>query len=429
VIIAQNLRQVAETPVDSYYNSYYGVTYTKGVNIPSYATNTDGFTFVMAASEFAANNSEAPTLQDNDYGVYGQVVAPTAISSGRTSVGLYGIQQAKGSTNEFIMTWGTPSGQAAQSITLAGGAWPTTPVTPAPVTGAAVELVRNGGIVPAEALYYDGTSLKGTDRILILPQRVITAAKWVARAYGPSYMIHRGGSADYVEHTRQAVTRSVFLGATNIEMSVWFSKDDVAFCCHDPNLSVLTNGTDTRNIADLTAAELDQITITKSGAGSGEKLMRLSWVIEKYGSYVVITVEDKSYNHMTQLITLFESYFGSKANERFMIKANGAGGTGHMTLPNSKGYLSWSYWYNTDGNRFNDPGQASKFALYTTFGMPWDSSDAIYQAALGMGKPLIVHIVPSASAAAYAKEHGGANVGMQIASPLSVIPRINEPLT
>lgn len=429
VIVAELIRQVAQTPIDSFYDSYSGATQSGGVRIPSYTTNSDGFTFVLAASEFTANNSETPTVLDSDYTSYGTSVNPTALTASRTFIGLYGRQQAKGSTAEFILQWSSPSGAAAESITLAGGVWPTTPVAPAPVTGAAVELVRNGSIVPAEALYYDGTNLKSTDRLLLLPRRVVTAREWIDRKYGPSYMIHRGGSVDYVEHTRRAATNSVWLGATTLEMSVWFSIDDIPFCIHDPDLTVLTNGADTRRVDQMTAAQLDQITISKPGIGSGEKLMRLSWVIEKFSPSILIAVEDKSYAHMAQLIAMFESYRGQNANLHFVIKSFGAGGLQHMTLPLAKGYLSWSYWYNVDGERFSDAVQADKLAKYTTLGMPWNSPQEVYDAALATGKPVIVHIVPSAAAAAEAKAKGGANIGMQISSPLGVIPRINEPLS
>lgn len=436
VLIAQVVRNVdKDNPVDSFYNSYFGEVYTRGVRIPSYATTSDGLTVVIAASEFAANNSENPTLQDNDYGVYGQVVAPTTLSSGRTSVGLYMREQAAGSTNEFIMQWGTPSGQAAQSVTLRGGAWPTTPVTPV-LTGPTIEYVKNGAIVAAEVLYRKAGTLLSVDRALKLPRRRITVARWLSEK--PSYMIHRGGSVDWAEHTMRAYTNAVWLGARNIEVSVWFSTDDVAYACHDADLASMTNGTDTRRIDALSSAELDQVVITKAGAGSGEKLVRLSTIIAKFGDYCVITIEDKSYSHMVQLIALLQSMYPKDAVTRFIIKAFGAGGTGHMTLPNSLGFASWGYFYTAAGQIA--PEQVpEKARLYTTIGIPWDTPQSVvagqtntgtYDGAKSLGIPLIIHIVPSAAAAQTARDRAGDQlVGMQISSPLAVIPRLNEPLS
>ena len=426
VLIAEVVRNVdKDNPVAAFYDSYFGVTQSQGVRIPSYTTPSDGMTFVIAASEFAAGNSETPTVADNDYGTYGYTVAPTALSSGRTAVGLYAREQAAGSTNEFLMQWGAPSGPAAQSVTLRGGIWPAT--TPPALTGPTIEYIKNGAIVAAEILYRKAGTLVSVDRALKLPRRRLTVARWLSEK--PSYMIHRGGSADWVEHTMRAYTNAVWLGARNIEVSVWFSTDNVAYACHDADLAAMTNGADARRIDQLSSAELDQVVITKAGAGSGEKLVRLSTIIAKFGDYCVITIEDKSYSHMIQLIGLLESMYPKDAVTRFIIKAFGAGGTGHMTLPNSKGYKSWGYFYTASGQ--TPPEQApEKAALYTTIGIPWDSPQSSYDAAKALGIPLVIHIVPSAAAAQTARDRAGDQlVGMQISSPLAVIPRLNEPLS
>lgn len=74
----------------------------------------------------------------------------------------------------------------------------------------------------------------------------------------------------------------------------------------------------------------------------------------------------------------------------------GASGTGHMTLPNSKGYRSWAYFYTHNAAPIPHETVPEKARLYMTIGIYWDSTQEAYAAALAPGIPLIVHIVASA---------------------------------
>ena len=417
------------TPLDAFYDSYTGSNAAQAttVTVPAYTVPNDtGLTLAIIGAEFTSGQAHALSATPTGYVQQAYTSTSTVTTTSRTASGVFSRDQDAGSTAPFSASWAAASGGAVQSVTFRGAE--TVADTP---TGVDVQVWDGSttGWVEATAYATDGTAQYSIDRLLSLRPDRITVDQWLAKAYGPSYMIHRGGSADWVEHTRQAYTNAVWLGATNLEASVWFSSDNVAFMCHDPDLSSMTNGADTRRIDALTAAELDQVTITKAGVGSGEKLVRLSWLLTTYGKSHVITVEDKSYSHMTQLIALFESLYPSDAPSRFMIKANGGGGTGHMTLPNSKGYKSWGYFYTHNATPIPPETVPAKAALYTTIGIEWDSTQDAYTAALSLGIPLIVHIVPSAAAAITAKTRGGSEVGMQISSPLSVIPRLNEPLS
>jgi len=418
------------TPVDAFYNSYQGSQAAQAlpVTIPAYAATTDnGTTLVVIGAEFTAGQSHDLSATPTGYTQLAYTATATGTSASRTASGLFTRSQDAGSTAAFSASWAAAAGGAAQSITLRGAEAVTETPTP---SGVDVQVwdADTSTWVEATAFYADGTNQVSIDRLLTLRLDRITVDKWLAKEYGPSYMVHRGGSLDSAEHTRQAYTNAVWLGATCLEASVWFSTDDVAFMCHDPDLSAMTGGTDTRRIDQMTAAQLDAVTVTKAGAGSGEKLARLSWLLETYGNTCIVIVEDKSYGHMAQLVALFEQYGRGDPTSRFMVKANGGGGTGHMTLPNSKGYRSWGYFYTHNATPIPPEAVPDKARLYTTIGIEWDSTPEAYTAALTLGIPLVVHIVPSAAAAATAKQRGGSAVGMQISSPLAVIPRLNEPL-
>lgn len=414
-IHAMAFRYVATDRMSAFFDNYRGLEVTGGIQVPAYQSPaTEGLTLVGVGTEFAAGADGTPTKKPTAYTALAEVEVTPGANLGRTYAGVYSRQQVAGTTEDFTILWPAGSAPSAESITLRG----ISGEAPVVIPGIAVKVFDGTNEVDGVAQVYDGTNLVAIDKLLSLPPDRITVDEWLAQPI--SYMAHRGGSGNWVEHTTQAYTNAVFHGAKNLEASVHYSSDGVPVMIHDPDTLSMT-GID-KVVKNTTWAELSQMVVTKAGAGSGEKLQRLEWLIEHYAETHVITVEDKSYANMSRLIALFEQYYPVTGPSHFMIKAFGGGGTQQMVLPNSKGYKSWGYFY-ADIPPASIPDRT---AFYTTIGIPFGSDQALYTETLNAfpNKKLIVHIVNSANGAALALARGAQ--GMQCSDVLGVIPKLNS---
>lgn len=403
VAIAEVIRNVdKDTPVDAFYDSYFGAMYTKGVDIPSYATTHDGLTVVIAASEFAANNSEAPTLQDPDYGVYGQVVAPTAQTSGRTSVGMYIREQPTGATNEFIMTWGTPSGQAAQSVTLRGGAWPETqPPQPTPL---AVKWNDGTTVHSATAKYNDGTKLHNISKITqVKPGRKVDRLFEGGKI---AKIAHRGGSVNYKEMTLRGSTQSLIAGATAIEVSIAKTLDNKYFGLHDDRLDRTSPAVSSYFPGQHTWAEIQQLKQTAPTGNDTRFGDDVYWLFEDLVMYHPSTtyfvdpkvIGSNNWDSFLEYLMTFPN-----ATNTFVIKYFHTA-TALALKARALGFMTWGYGYAAAVDGTPTETQLSTTAYAWDFiGMDYQANNAAWEAtravAAANNNKIIGHICPTLVAA------------------------------
>lgn len=397
VVIALNVRNVANNPVAAFYDSYNGATQTTGVRIPQYATTGDGLTVVIAASEFAANNSETPTVADNDYGTYGYTVAPATLSSGRTAVGMYAREQGTGNTNEFIMQWGTPSGQAAQSITLAGGTYS----GGGPVITPLKALYNDGAKVHnATVMYNDGTKLHNLTKVT-----TVKPGRKVDRLFeGNRFpkIAHRGGSRNYKDMTLRGYTQSLIAGATALEVSVARTSDGVYFGLHDDTLNRTTPSLAANyKPAEHTWAEISQLKQTAPATNDtrfgDDVYWRFSDLVQYHPTttyFVDLKVIGSQYwdEFLNYLLTFPD------ATNTFVIKYFHTG-TSLALKARALGFKSWGYAYEADVNFTNDVQLEATAYAWTYLGMDYQASAYAWErtrAIAGVRSQLIIgHICPT----------------------------------
>lgn len=412
VVIALNVRNVANNPVAAFYDSYNGATQTTGVRIPAYATTGDGLTVVIAASEFAANNSETPTVADNDYGTYGYTVAPATLSSGRTAVGMYAREQGTGNTNEFLMQWGTPSGQAAQSITLAGGTYS----GGGPVITPLKALYNDGAKVHnAAVMYNDGTKLHNLTKVT-----TVKPGRKVDRLFDDDRYVkiaHRGGSRNYKEMTLRGYTQSLIAGARALEVSIARTSDGIYFGLHDDTLNRTTPSLAANyRPAEHTWAEISQLKQTAPATND-----------TRFGDDVYWRFSDLLQYHTTTTYFVDPKVIGSQywdeflnylltfpnATNTFVIKYFHTA-TALALKARALGFKTWGYAYQADVDGTNALQLSETAYAWTYIGMDYQANDDAWTTTLniaGRNNQLIIgHICPTLAAAQRCVGQGAAGV-------------------
>lgn len=98
---------------------------------------------------------------------------------------------------------------------------------------------------------------------------------------------HRGASGEEVEHTLAAYDLAVLYGSKYIEQDVVVSKDGTLYVSHDKSAKRIT-GVDSQ-YEDMTDIEIEELRTE-----SGEKILKLKDVFQRYGDTVNYVVELKS---------------------------------------------------------------------------------------------------------------------------------------
>lgn len=411
VVIALNVRNVANNPVAAFYDSYNGATQTTGVRIPAYATTGDGLTVVIAASEFAANNSETPTVADNDYGTYGYTVAPATLSSGRTAVGMYAREQGTGNTNEFIMQWGTPSGQAAQSITLAGGTYS----GGGPVITPLKALYNDGAKVHnATVMYNDGTKLHNLTKVTtVKPGRKVDRLFENGRI---AKIAHRGGSVNYKDMTLRGYTQSLIAGATALEVSIAKTSDDKYFGLHDDRLDRTTPTVTNYFPSQHTWAEIQQLAQTAPATNDTRFGNDVYWLFEdlvRYKASTTYFVDPKviGSNNWDSFLAYLLTF--PNATNTFVIKYFHTA-TALALKARALGFKTWGYGYQSDVDGSLQTQLSATAYAWDFIGMDYQANDAAWTTtraiAASNNNKIIGHICPTLAAAQRCVAQGAVGV-------------------
>ncbi|MBR0458565.1 MAG: hypothetical protein IJJ26_04970 [Victivallales bacterium] len=112
----------------------------------------------------------------------------------------------------------------------------------------------------------------------------------------PRVCSHRGFNTVAPENTLPAFGASVALGAVEIEMDVWPTKDGEIVVCHDPDISRTSNGTG--KVMETTLAELRTYDFgSKIGPHwAGLRIATLEETLQKFGRRTIINLHIKSAN-------------------------------------------------------------------------------------------------------------------------------------
>lgn len=164
----------------------------------------------------------------------------------------------------------------------------------------------------------------------------------------PFYIAHRGGGANWPEHTMRSYSSAVNYGMKAIEVSCQMTSDNQIVCHHDASTLRMT-GTDL-TIATSTKAQLDALTNTAAATDNPgqnrEPIPLLTPVLQAYASNHVIFIEPKTGGtwHST-LMTMIDQY---ATPNRIVWKQPIT--SAEWATAKAHGYVTWGYIISTDPN-------------------------------------------------------------------------------
>jgi hypothetical protein len=244
----------------------------------------------------------------------------------------------------------------------------------------------------ASVSWWDGTTETPVDELLYVPRGYASVADMLSRPM--VYMAHRGGSADYPEHSLRGYTQSVVEGFGCLEWSTQRTSDGVFVGCHDPNInSVVLGGGSFPPISQMTWAQIQAQQIKPPAAHperSPEPFMRLEQLVAAYGKTHVIMVDPKNVSptYYPQLLDLMDANGGPS---RWIGKWVGSNAQWSVAL-RSRGYKSWGAFYNHDDRTMVTSAQAQWDVLGFNFGNAAAQED--WDFILSFGKRVFAHVCP-----------------------------------
>jgi hypothetical protein len=207
----------------------------------------------------------------------------------------------------------------------------------------------------------------------------------------PLYIAHRGGSANWPEHSPQAYLESaVIYNMDAIEISVHKSADGTFWCSHDATTTRATGVTGT--IASMTDAQLGVLYNIAGNTDNpnqpSSKFVKLSDMLAIYAGKRIIFIEDKTYANQAAVIALCQTYAGS---DWFVWKQAGPGNKNGASV--TAGWKSWGYFFDGD----MAASFATKQAQWDYVGLDYLSSDAVLDPAIATAgaSRVIPHIIPT----------------------------------
>lgn len=306
-----------------------------------------------------------------------------------------------GATGNAVFTYQNTQASNGWAIQLA---FPETVTTPPSNPGLTGVYVDSAGVAhPGYLFYNDGSNVRhpvSLPTIRYIPYTVSEMMKSTPQA--PWFSAHRGGSYNYPEETLAGYRGSAQRGVRALEVSVVYSSEGTPWCFHDTNTLRTTGVSGT--IASMTDAQIAALSNQGSTAAGNptqpaQPTAKLVDVLNAWSDTHVLIIEDKTYTHMSALITLLNTYgtAGRPVGERFVIKLAASGNNGALaTQARNAGMKTWGYIF--------DGEMAASYAAALTrgfdmIGMDYASSDATLIPAIAQAKAAGIkptgHIVSS----------------------------------
>lgn len=255
----------------------------------------------------------------------------------------------------------------------------------------AIELVHSGSLVPD----------------LLRMSRVFT-------------MAHRGGSADYQEHTMRGYVQSAIAHVDALEFSVARTSDGVFFGAHDETLNRTTSGLAANyKPSEHTWAEISQLRQDLSGRGDPRFTTDRYYTLDEFlaqwgkGSHAIF-LDPKVLTPADRVALLDRIKLVPNYRDIFVGKFFHSG-VGIADEFAAAGIATWGYAYPEAITGLQPNGQATAAPLlsatvgrWTMIGMDYTASDDVWATTLAIanGKKVIGHIVPNATAAREAVAKG-----------------------
>lgn len=228
----------------------------------------------------------------------------------------------------------------------------------------------------------------------------------------PFVMAHRGGSADYQEHSLRGYTQCAIAHADALEFSLARTSDGVYFGLHDDTLNRTTSGlAASYKPGEHTWAEISALTQDLGNRGDNRfttaPYMKLQDLVDAYGASHTIFVDPKViggtyFNEMITLLKTFKDYKNTFIGKYYHT------GVAVADLFTNQGMATWGYSYtgdvtgtNSDGTAYTGVRTAATANRWTMLGLEYSATQDTWTQILNIanGKKVIAHICPTAAAA------------------------------
>jgi hypothetical protein len=406
-------------PLSGYANSYTGTIVTgppAGKQVDTYTTDSvPTLSLFMGSAEFSSPNDHTPTTLPTNYSEVTHYVSSTVTTVSRTYLWIGAKTTASTSVPAAQILWSAASGSAAEGISLRGTAAVSSP------SGTGIR-AYNGSGAPT-SVYYTTSSGPKTPSALVPMRRGFANTVEVLNTYGTTWA-HRGGSDSYPEMSLYGYTQSVMRGYGVLEVSLARTSDGVWFGLHDQTTDRTSGGT-FGTAASQTWAQVEAQNIRVGAQGSPQPYMRWDKFVATYGSTHVVVVDPKYTlgTYRTEFLNMIANDIGV---DRAIIKFSGVG-SGAAALASAAqtmGFQTWGFFYAGDASAaLGGNGSLQTWGSYwTTIGMEYGASQAIWNEALALGKPVIGHIAPNQAAYNAAMSKGAIGVqvsGVGVVRPIS----------
>jgi hypothetical protein len=405
-------------PVSGFHNSYTATNVNAvGRRTEQYAlSGVPLVTLFFGSAEFSVSASATPTSLPTGYT---EVTSTVTDSSGTLSKSYLWVGKKEPTTTPVSaseITWTDPSGSAAESITLRSSELP-------PPDPAGIGITAYNGNKVATRVFYTTSNGPRTPSALVPVRRGFnTVAEMLAK---PGFTwAHRGGSLHYPEMALYSYTQSVVRGYGVLEVSLARTSDGVWFGLHDQTTDRTSGGT-FGNASSQSWAQIQTQQNLVGTVGAPQPYMRWEQLIAIYGKTHIIVADPKFAlgSYRTEFLNMVDRDLGpTKAIIKFF--GGGAGAAQLSTDAQSRGYQTWGFFYANNASSANGgDGQLQTWGpSWTILGMEYNASQAIWDEAKLLGKPIVAHIVPTQAGydAAILKGAIGAQVsGVENVAPVS----------
>lgn len=225
----------------------------------------------------------------------------------------------------------------------------------------------------------------------------------------PNFVVaHRGGSANWHEHTQNAYTNAVAYGTPALEISCGRTTGGVWFGCHDKTLERLGGPA-------TPVAEMNWASIQTAMKDTGYMPARLDWLLATYGNSHVIMFDPKyEAARYAEYLPILEPY-----KDNVILKYSGDAAW-LFKVWKAAGFKTWGYSYpsNTAADWWSAYLKSTDIDILS---MQWDAPKATWDALKATGKPVTSHIPTQLSQITTAQGYGA--VGTIAAAPAVVLTK------
>lgn len=199
-------------------------------------------------------------------------------------------------------------------------------------------------------------------------------------ADSPMYVAHRGLGASYPEQVMVGYDAAVEAGFKALEVSLQVSSDGVFVASHDATTGRVF-GTD-YTISTTPWSTLQSLT------ASGQPIIRLETLLDKYAATHVIFVDDKTNSNSSALLSIVNSY--PDPQDHFIWKGF-RGWSPAADVWSAAGFESWGIYYDDE---IGSPGSPhTSVSHFTMLGLNWDANSTNWGIATATGKRVLAHVI------------------------------------